>query len=56
MDEFHKRYGMLADVQDKMNVKIRQVTGLRDGVRASLRWFRLNANANVPLDFDSDQC
>ena len=33
MDEFHKRYGMLADVQDKMNVKIRQVTGLRDGVR-----------------------
>jgi len=32
MDEYHKRYGMLADVQDRMQVKIRQVTGLRDGV------------------------
>jgi chromosome segregation ATPase len=32
VEEFKKRYGMLADVQDRMQVKIRQVTGLRDGV------------------------
>ena len=32
MDEFKKRYGMLLDVHDKTQLKIKQVTGLRDGV------------------------
>ncbi len=32
VDEFKKRYGMLADVHDRTQLKIKQVTGLRDGV------------------------
>jgi hypothetical protein len=32
IEEFEKRYGMLADVQTTTQLKIRQVTGLRDGV------------------------
>ncbi|KAM7213096.1 hypothetical protein V8F06_011519 [Rhypophila decipiens] len=32
MDEFKRRYGMLADVHDKTQLKIKQVTGLRDGI------------------------
>lgn len=33
MDEFKKRHGMLVDVHDSTQLKIKQVTGLRDGVR-----------------------
>ena len=32
LEEFEKRYGMLSDVQIMTQLKIRQVTGLRDGV------------------------
>ncbi|KAK0722603.1 hypothetical protein B0T26DRAFT_643204 [Lasiosphaeria miniovina] len=32
VDEFKKRYGMLMDVHDKTQLKIKQVTGLRDGI------------------------
>ena len=32
LEEFEKRYGMLSDVQIRTQLKIRQVTGLRDGV------------------------
>lgn len=32
LEEFEKRYGMLVDVQIRTQLKIRQVTGLRDGV------------------------
>ncbi|KAK4183825.1 hypothetical protein QBC35DRAFT_83621 [Podospora australis] len=32
LDEFKKRYAMLLDVQDKTQLKIKQVTGLRDGI------------------------
>jgi hypothetical protein len=33
LEEFEKRYGMLFEVQIRTQLKIRQVTGLRDGVR-----------------------
>lgn len=32
MDEFRKRHGLLIDVHDKTQLKIKQVTGLRDGI------------------------
>ncbi|KAK4221059.1 hypothetical protein QBC38DRAFT_149395 [Podospora fimiseda] len=32
LDEFKKRYGMLMDVHDRTQLKIKQVTGLRDGI------------------------
>ncbi|KAK0666027.1 hypothetical protein QBC41DRAFT_157065 [Cercophora samala] len=32
VDEFRKRHGLLVDVHDKMQLKIKQVTGLRDGI------------------------
>jgi len=32
IDEFKKRHGMLVDVAEKTQLKIKQVTGLRDGV------------------------
>jgi len=32
LDEFKKRHGMLVDVAEKTQLKIKQVTGLRDGV------------------------
>ncbi|KAK3326630.1 hypothetical protein B0H66DRAFT_551399 [Apodospora peruviana] len=32
VEEFKKRYGMLVDVHDKTQLKIKQVTGLRDGI------------------------
>ncbi|KAK0744618.1 hypothetical protein B0T21DRAFT_282031, partial [Apiosordaria backusii] len=32
LDEFRKRHGMLIDVHDKTQLKIKQVTGLRDGI------------------------
>lgn len=32
IEEFEKRYGMLSDVQIRTQLKIRQVTGLRDGI------------------------
>ncbi|KAK4161191.1 hypothetical protein QBC43DRAFT_292255 [Cladorrhinum sp. PSN259] len=32
LDEFKKRYGMLVDVHDRTQLKIKQVTGLRDGI------------------------
>lgn len=32
LEEFEKRYGMLSDVHIRIQLKIRQVTGLRDGV------------------------
>lgn len=32
LEEFEKRFGMLSDVQIRTQLKIRQVTGLRDGV------------------------
>ncbi|KAE9369730.1 hypothetical protein N431DRAFT_345331 [Stipitochalara longipes BDJ] len=34
LEEFEKRYGMLSDVQIRTQLKIRQVTGLRDGISA----------------------
>jgi hypothetical protein len=33
LEEFGKRYGILLDMQIKIQLRIRQVTGLRDGVR-----------------------
>ncbi len=36
IEEFEKRYGMLSDVQVRTQLKIRQVTGLRDGVSKSI--------------------
>lgn len=32
VDEFRKRHGLLIDVHDKTQLKIKQVTGLRDGI------------------------
>jgi Mg2+ and Co2+ transporter CorA len=32
IEEFEKRYGILSDVQIRTQLKIRQVTGLRDGI------------------------
>ncbi|KAK3987693.1 hypothetical protein QBC44DRAFT_117231 [Cladorrhinum sp. PSN332] len=32
LDEFQKRHGMLMDVHDRTQLKIKQVTGLRDGI------------------------
>ncbi|KAK4205403.1 hypothetical protein QBC40DRAFT_302701 [Triangularia verruculosa] len=32
LDEFRKRLGMLVEVHDKIQLKIKQVTGLRDGI------------------------
>lgn len=34
LEEFEKRYGMLFEVQIRTQLKIRQVTGLRDGISA----------------------
>lgn len=36
IEEFEKRYGMLSDVQIRTQLKISQVTGLRDGVSSSI--------------------
>lgn len=38
LDDYKKRYGMLVEVHDKIQLKIKQVTGLRDGV-CNLRAF-----------------
>ncbi|KAK0735987.1 hypothetical protein B0T21DRAFT_383668 [Apiosordaria backusii] len=32
LDEFRKRHGMLTEIHDKIQLKIKQVTGLRDGI------------------------
>jgi hypothetical protein len=37
LEEFGKRYGILSDVQIKIQLRIRQVTGLRDGVSLCTR-------------------
>ena len=36
LEEFEKRFGMLSEVQIRTQLKIRQVTGLRDGVSVLL--------------------
>jgi len=40
IDEFKKRHGMLVDVAEKTQLKIKQVTGLRDGVSATIQYLR----------------
>lgn len=58
MDEFKKAYGMLAEVQDKTQLKIKQVTGLRDGVcyivfpAITLQTWQLTATRTT-LDIDN---
>jgi hypothetical protein len=55
LDEFKKRHGMLVDVAEKTQLKIKQVTGLRDGVSASHRP-DIDGDTDRTADFHNHEC
>lgn len=51
IEEFEKRFGMLSDVHLATQLKISQITGLRDGVRNALSdkaWAMLTIDRFLP--------
>jgi hypothetical protein len=56
LEEFEKRCGMLSDVQIRTQLKIRQVTGLRDGVSRAQVARSDSELLTFEIDLGSDEC
>jgi hypothetical protein len=58
LEGFGKRFGILSNVQVRIQLKIKHITGLRDGVsrRSAVVPCIMANRAEIQIDLDSDEC